>query len=47
VTVIRVRLIPAFSAQRGLWGVVFALLYDWILGGMAWLNGLIFGLFIV
>jgi len=31
----------------GLWGVLFALLYDWIPGGMAWLKGLIFGLFIV
>src|SRR5262245_60887870 len=31
----------------GLWGVLFALLYNWIPGGMAWLKGLIFGLFIV
>ena len=31
----------------GLWGVLFALVYDWIPGGMAWLKGLIFGLFIV
>ena len=31
----------------GLWGVLFALLYDRIPGGMAWLKGLIFGLFIV
>jgi hypothetical protein len=31
----------------GLWGVLFALLYQWIPGGMAWLKGLIFGLFIV
>ena len=31
----------------GLWGVLFALVYNWIPGGMAWLKGLIFGLFIV
>jgi hypothetical protein len=31
----------------GLWGVLFALVYDWIPGGLAWLKGLIFGLFIV
>jgi hypothetical protein len=31
----------------GLWGVLFALLYDWVPGGVAWLKGLIFGLFIV
>ena len=31
----------------GLWGVLFALLYNWIPGGMAWLKGLIFGIFIV
>jgi hypothetical protein len=31
----------------GLWGVLFALVYDWVPGGMAWLKGLIFGLFIV
>jgi hypothetical protein len=31
----------------GLWGVLFALVYSWIPGGMAWLKGLIFGLFIV
>jgi len=31
----------------GLWGVLFALLYDWVPGGMAWLKGLIFGLCIV
>jgi hypothetical protein len=31
----------------GLWGVLFALLYDRIPGGMAWLKGLMFGLFIV
>ena len=31
----------------GLWGVLFALLYERIPGSMAWLKGLIFGLFIV
>lgn len=31
----------------GLWGVLFALAYERIPGGMAWLKGLIFGLFIV
>jgi hypothetical protein len=31
----------------GLWGVLFALVYGWIPGGMAWLKGLIFGLIIV
>jgi hypothetical protein len=31
----------------GLWGVLFALVYEWIPGGMAWLKGLIFGIFIV
>jgi hypothetical protein len=31
----------------GLWGVLFALVYNWIPGGMAWLKGLIFGVFIV
>jgi len=31
----------------GLWGVLFALTFDRIPGGMAWLKGLIFGLFIV
>jgi hypothetical protein len=31
----------------GLWGVLFALVYNWVPGGMAWLKGLIFGLFIV
>jgi hypothetical protein len=31
----------------GLWGVLFALVYDRVPGGMAWLKGLIFGLFIV
>jgi hypothetical protein len=31
----------------GLWGVLFALVYDWIPGGASWLKGLIFGLCIV
>jgi hypothetical protein len=31
----------------GLWGVLFALLYEWVPGGVAWLKGLIFGLCIV
>jgi len=31
----------------GLWGALFALLYDWLPGGMAWLKGLIYGLLIV
>ena len=31
----------------GLWGVMFALLYQWIPGGWSWLKGLIFGLAIV
>ena len=31
----------------GLWGVLFALAYNWIPSGVAWLKGLIFGLFIV
>jgi hypothetical protein len=31
----------------GLWGILFALVYEWVPGGMAWLKGLIFGLFIV
>jgi hypothetical protein len=31
----------------GLWGVLFALLYERVPGGMAWLKGLIFGLCIV
>jgi hypothetical protein len=47
--------IPPYGVPRlinnvfwgGLWGVLFALLYNWIPGGMAWLKGLIFGLFIV
>ena len=31
----------------GLWGVLFALLYNWIPGGAGWLKGLVFGLLIV
>ena len=31
----------------GLWGALFGLVYNWVPGGMAWLKGLIFGLFIV
>jgi hypothetical protein len=31
----------------GLWGILFALIYDWIPGGASWLKGLIFGLCIV
>jgi hypothetical protein len=31
----------------GLWGVLFALIYQWIPGGAAWLKGLIYGLCIV
>ena len=31
----------------GLWGALFALIYEWIPGGMSWLKGLIFGLLIV
>jgi hypothetical protein len=31
----------------GLWGVLFALVYRWVPGGVAWVKGLIFGLFIV
>jgi hypothetical protein len=31
----------------GLWGALFALVYNWIPGAAAWLKGLIFGLFIV
>lgn len=31
----------------GLWGVVFALVYDRLPGGMAWLKGLIFGILVV
>jgi hypothetical protein len=31
----------------GFWGVVFALFYQWIPGGMAWLKGLIFGVLVV
>jgi hypothetical protein len=47
--------IPPYGVPRlvnnafwgGLWGVLFALVYNWIPGGMSWLKGLIFGLFIV
>lgn len=47
--------IPPYGVPRlvnnafwgGLWGVLFALLCNWIPGGMSWLKGLIFGLFIV
>ena len=31
----------------GLWGILFAIVYHWIPGGMAWLKGLIYGLLIV
>ena len=31
----------------GLWGVLFALVYNSVPGGKAWLKGLIYGLFIV
>jgi hypothetical protein len=31
----------------GLWGVVFALIYDWLPGGWSWLKGLIFGVLVV
>ena len=31
----------------GLWGIVFALIYNWLPGGWSWLKGLIFGLLIV
>ena len=31
----------------GLWGALFALVYNWVPGGMAWLKGVIYGLFIV
>jgi hypothetical protein len=31
----------------GLWGVLFALVYNWVPGGIAWLKGLLYGLFIV
>lgn len=47
--------IPPYGVPRllnnvfwgGLWGVLFALVYNWIPGGMSWLKGLIFGIFIV
>ena len=31
----------------GLWGSLFALIYEWLPGGWAWLKGLIYGLLIV
>ena len=31
----------------GLWGVVFALFYNWLPGGWSWLKGLIFGILVV
>jgi hypothetical protein len=31
----------------GLWGVLFALIYDWLPGGLSWLKGLVYGLLIV
>jgi hypothetical protein len=31
----------------GLWGVLFALVYEWVPGRKAWLKGLIYGLFII
>ena len=31
----------------GLWGALFALIYQWVPGGAAWLKGLIYGLCIV
>jgi hypothetical protein len=31
----------------GLWGVVFALIYDWLPGTWSWLKGLIFGILVV
>ena len=31
----------------GMWGVVFALIYNWLPGGWSWLKGLIFGLLVV
>lgn len=31
----------------GLWGIVFALVYNWLPGSISWLKGLIFGLLIV
>lgn len=31
----------------GLWGVLFALIYEQLPGGMAWLKGLVYGLLIV
>ena len=31
----------------GMWGVVFALVYQWLPGGASWLKGLIFGVLVV
>jgi hypothetical protein len=31
----------------GLWGALFALIYEWVPGGWSWLKGLIYGLAIV
>jgi hypothetical protein len=31
----------------GLWGSLFALLYEWVPGGKSWLKGLVFGLCMV
>lgn len=31
----------------GLWGILFALIHQWLPGGMMWLKGLIYGLLIV
>jgi hypothetical protein len=31
----------------GMWGVVFALVYRWVPGGVSWLKGLIFGVLVV
>ncbi len=47
--------IPPWSVPRlfnsifwgGLWGVLFALLYEWLPGSTTWLKGLIYGLLIV
>src|SRR5262245_27032727 len=31
----------------GMWGVLFALIYQWLPGGASWLKGLIFGVLVV
>lgn len=31
----------------GMWGVVFALIYDWLPGAASWLKGLVFGILVV